>query len=79
MSLLQEQERVTEYYVYVCDSQARDIFLGILYGYKAFLQVSNMCIYSIHVHTYIQVHVRPVGSTFILAQPGCVAKDVWWA
>ena len=35
----QDQEIVTEYFTYVCSSTARDIFLGVLYGYKMVLQV----------------------------------------
>ena len=30
---------ITENCVYVCDSTSRDIFLGVLYGYKMALQV----------------------------------------
>ena len=30
---------MTELYTLVCDSVGRDIFLGILYGYKSILQV----------------------------------------
>ena len=30
---------ITENYIYICDSKARDIFLGILYGYKMLLQI----------------------------------------
>lgn len=33
---------ITKYYIYVCDSVARDISLGILYGYKALLQVISL-------------------------------------
>ena len=35
----QELGIVTEYSTYVCSSTARNIFLGILYGYKMLLQV----------------------------------------
>ena len=35
----QELGIVTEHFMYVCSSKARDIFLGILYGYKMILQV----------------------------------------
>ena len=37
--MFQEFGIVTDYYVYICNSTARDIFLGILYGYKMVLQV----------------------------------------
>ncbi|CAI8014475.1 Gamma-aminobutyric acid type B receptor subunit 2 [Geodia barretti] len=37
-----EQGRIKEFYVYVCDSLAWDIFLGIFYGYKAFLQICGL-------------------------------------
>ena len=37
--LLQEREIVTLYFTYICSSTARDIFLGVLYGYKMVLQV----------------------------------------
>ena len=30
---------ITSYCTYICDSRSRDIFLGVLYGYKALLQV----------------------------------------
>ena len=30
---------ITEYFIYVCSSTTRNIFLGILYGYKMLLQV----------------------------------------
>ena len=30
---------VYEYYFFFCDSQSRDISLGVLYGYKALLQI----------------------------------------
>ena len=33
------QSRITKYFIYICDTQARDIMLGVLYGYKALLQV----------------------------------------
>ena len=29
----------TDYYIYLCDSRERDIWLGVVYGYKAVLQV----------------------------------------
>ena len=35
----QEREIVTLYFTHICSSTARDIFLGILYGYKMLLQV----------------------------------------
>ena len=35
----QEREIVTNYFTHICSSTARDIFLGILYGYKMVLQV----------------------------------------
>ena len=38
-SSLQELEIITNNYIYVCDSTARNIFLGVLYGYKMVLQV----------------------------------------
>ena len=37
--LLQEREIVTLYFTYICSSTARNIFLGVLYGYKMVLQV----------------------------------------
>ena len=40
--VLQVHDVITEYYIYVCDSRARDISLGILYGYKALLQVITL-------------------------------------
>ena len=35
----QELGIITHYYMYICSSTARDIFLGILYGYKMVMQV----------------------------------------
>ena len=35
----QELSVITEYFIYVCSSTNRSIFLGILYGYKMLLQV----------------------------------------
>ena len=35
----QEREIVTLYFTYICSSTARNIFLGVLYGYKMVLQV----------------------------------------
>ena len=37
--VLQERGIVYEYYFYFCDSHSRDICLGIIYGYKAVLQI----------------------------------------
>ena len=37
--IIQVQGIVYEYFFYFCDSKSRDISLGILYGYKALLQV----------------------------------------
>ena len=37
--LFQEREVVTLYFTYICSSTARNIFLGVLYGYKMVLQV----------------------------------------
>ena len=39
MHLPQEFGLITMYFTYICSSKARDIFLGILYGYKMILQV----------------------------------------
>lgn len=36
---LQELGIITNNYIYICDSAAHDIFLGILYGYKMLLQI----------------------------------------
>ena len=35
----QELGIITHYFMYICSSTARDIFLGILYGYKMVMQV----------------------------------------
>ncbi len=35
----QELGIITEYCIYICDSTAHDIFLGVLYGYKMLLQI----------------------------------------
>ena len=35
----QELDVTTDYFTYICSSTARDIFLGVLYGYKMVLQV----------------------------------------
>ncbi len=39
INIIQVQGIVYEYYFYFCDSTSRDISLGVLYGYKALLQV----------------------------------------
>ena len=36
---LQDLGYKTDYYIYLCDSRERDIWLGVVYGYKALLQV----------------------------------------
>ena len=38
-TILQERSVTTLYFTYICDSTARDIYLGILYGYKMVLQI----------------------------------------
>jgi len=38
----QELGIITLYSIYVCNSTARDIFLGILYGYKMVLQIISL-------------------------------------
>jgi len=38
----QELGIITLYFTYVCNSTARDIFLGILYGYKMVLQIFSL-------------------------------------
>ncbi len=38
MLFLQALDIETDYYIYVCDSTAHSIFLGVLYGYKMVLQ-----------------------------------------
>ena len=35
----QELGIITHYFMYICSSTARDVFLGILYGYKMVMQV----------------------------------------
>ena len=35
----QPTRTILEYFIYVCESSSRDIALGILYGYKAILQI----------------------------------------
>ena len=37
--IFQELAIITNYCVFICNSKARNIFLGILYGYKMLLQV----------------------------------------
>ena len=36
---MQVRQIITNYCAYICDSRSRDIFLGVLYGYKALLQI----------------------------------------
>ena len=46
---IQVRQEVKNNFIYICDSQDRDIFLGILYGYKAALQiVAILFAFSIH-------------------------------
>ena len=33
---------ITNNFIYICDSTARDIFLGVLYGYKMLLQILSL-------------------------------------
>ena len=47
-SSLQELEIIMNNYIYVCDSTARNIFLGVLYGYKMVLQVMALLAFAIH-------------------------------
>ena len=37
--VFQIRERTVHYFVYVCNSRSRSITLGVLYGYKALLQI----------------------------------------
>ena len=37
--LVQDLGYKTDYCIYLCDSRERDIWLGVVYGYKAILQV----------------------------------------
>ena len=39
ISFLQPRGVIVEYFFYICDSKNRNIALGILYGYKAILQI----------------------------------------
>ena len=39
LSFSQELAMITRYFIFICDSSARDVFLGVLYGYKGVLQV----------------------------------------
>ena len=49
MHLPQEFGLITIYFTYVCSSKARDIFIGILYGYKMILQIIALVFaFSIH-------------------------------
>ena len=58
------QKIITRYYIYVCDSRSRDIFLGILYGYKALLQIIAM----IFAFSIRKVKVKGLNDTkFIVA------------
>ena len=54
----------TEYFAYTCDTRSRDIFLGVLYGYKALLQVMAM----IFAFSIRKVKVKGLNDTkFIVA------------
>ena len=39
---MQPLEKITDYFVYVCQSKSRSITLGILYGYKMILQIISL-------------------------------------
>ena len=41
---VQVRQIITNYCAYVCDSRSRDIFLGVLYGYKALLQIMALLV-----------------------------------
>ena len=58
---MQDQGRIREFYVYICDSRARNIFLGIFYGYKTSLQVSNSTL----IYTIITLLVSVQSSTLL--------------
>ena len=47
-------EIITEYFTYVCGSPRRDVFLGILYGYKLVLQVIILAFTSLKVKVKIK-------------------------
>ena len=36
---MQENQLINDYYTYICESRSRDIWLGIVFGYKAVLQI----------------------------------------
>ena len=63
-TLLQILQIATEYFTYTCDTKSRDIFLGVLYGYKALLQVMAM----IFAFSIRKVKVKGLNDTkFIVA------------
>ena len=37
--MLQVRSIIIEHYFFICDSKSRDISLGVIYGYKAVLQI----------------------------------------
>ena len=51
---LQRLDEIFRFYIYVCASQQRYITLGILYGYKALLQIVAL-IFAISIR---KVHIK---------------------
>lgn len=64
LTIFQVLQITTLYCTYICDSLSRDIFLGILYGYKAILQVLAM----VFAFSIRKVKVKGLNDTkFIIA------------
>ena len=71
LSILQPQEIETRHFVYVCNSDERRVTLGVLYGYKAVLQVhtlymdgKNMCMHN-YYRTLTKIRRKTTISNYI--------------
>ena len=61
------------HYILICKSLARDIFLGILYGYKAILQIIALIL----AFTTRKVKVKGLNDTLYIAAAIYVTSLLW--
>jgi len=66
-------EITTNYFVYICSSKARDIFLGVLYGYKMLLQVIAILL----AFTTRKVKVKGLDDAKYIAAATYVTSIAW--
>ena len=61
------------YYTLVCQSEARDIFLGVLYGYKALLQIIAL----VFAFTTRKVKVKGLNDGIYIATAVYITSLLW--